>query len=90
MSSPGFARRLPAVVGAIAIVVMGALTAGCGGGATNQPSTTTTTTTTTTSPAPLPSPTQKDINPTGGNLFTPEPHPVQPAPSQNPHRRGAS
>jgi hypothetical protein len=92
MSSRRFARRLPAVAGASAIVVMVALTAGCGGGGKNQPSTTTpaTTTATTTTTPPPPSPTEKNINPTGGNLFTPEPHPVQPAPSQNPHRRGAS
>jgi len=46
------------------------LTAACGGGAEKAPETTTTTTTTPSSTAPL-SPTEKSINPTGGNLFTP-------------------
>jgi hypothetical protein len=86
MSTSRLARRLTLVVGGIAIVGMGALTA-CGGGKETPPSTTTTTTTTTstTTAPPPPSPTEKNINPTGGNLFTPEPIPVQPAPSQNPH-----
>jgi hypothetical protein len=46
------------------------LTAACGGGAEKAPETSTTTTTTPSSTAPL-SPTEKSINPTGGNLFTP-------------------
>jgi hypothetical protein len=45
------------------------LTAACGGGE-KAPETSTTTTTTPSSTAPL-SPTEKSINPTGGNLFTP-------------------
>jgi multidrug efflux pump subunit AcrA (membrane-fusion protein) len=76
------------VVGGVAIVGMGALTA-CGGGKQAPPTTPTTTTTTTTTttapPPPPPSPTEKTINPTGGNLFTPEPVPTVPYPSQNPH-----
>ncbi len=67
-------RRSAAVFGAVAIVAMGALTA-CGGGGNNNPSSTTTTTTTTTSTttsATTPAaPSQNQINPTGGNLFTP-------------------
>lgn len=44
----------------------------CSSGESNGPSTSTTTTTTTsTSEAPAPSETEKSINPTGGNLFTP-------------------
>jgi hypothetical protein len=46
------------------------LTAACGGGQ-KAPETSTTTTTTTTTTAPPVSPTEKSINPTGGNLFTP-------------------
>ena len=57
-----------------AIIAVGALTA-CGQGEkapqTTTPTTTTTTTTTTAPPAPPVAPTEKSINPTGGNLFTP-------------------
>jgi hypothetical protein len=88
MSSSRMARRMTLLVGGVAIVGMGALTA-CGGGEkAPETSTTTTTTTTTTAPSPTPappSPTEKSINPTGGNMFTPAPIPVQPYPSQNPH-----
>jgi len=66
-------RRLAAGVGALALVAMGALSA-CGGDKTEAPSTTTTTTTTTTSAettAPPASPTEKGLEPGGGNKFTP-------------------
>jgi hypothetical protein len=63
-------RRVAATVGIAAAILAGALTA-CGGGETGGPSSTTTTTTTTTAPSPTISPTEKSINPTGGNLFTP-------------------
>src|SRR6476659_1994453 len=68
-------RRRIASVGVAVLGVFGVLTAGCESSSTQEPSTTTTTTTTTTAP-PLPSsapaaPTEKSINPTGGNLFTP-------------------
>jgi hypothetical protein len=56
-----------------AIIAMGALTA-CGGGEKAPETTTPTTTTSTTTPAPPAppvAPTEKSINPTGGNLFTP-------------------
>lgn len=59
-------RRLAAGVGAIAIVAMGTLSA-CAGEKKEAPATTTTTTTTTTSV----SPTEKGLDPTGGNKFTP-------------------
>ena len=74
MSSKPFTRRLVAVVGGGALIAMGAFLAGCGNNGEQTPSTTTTTTTTTTSPsssAVPPSPTEKGVNPTGGNLFTP-------------------
>jgi hypothetical protein len=87
MSSNPFTRRLVAGVGVAAIVTMGAL-AGCSNKGEQAPSTSTTTTTTTTtattpasSPA-APSPTEKGINPTGGNLFSPQilapPAPTEP------------
>jgi hypothetical protein len=70
-------RRL-AVAGGAVLLAMGALTTGCGTSGNQTPtttSTTTTTTATTTTPAPASStpesPTEKSINPTGGNLFTP-------------------
>jgi len=70
------ARRVAALVGGAAVVTMVGLTASCAKEEQKAPetSTTTTTTTTTTSPAtPAPpvAPTEKSINPTGGNLFTP-------------------
>jgi hypothetical protein len=71
------------IAGGAAIVAMGALTAACGGGGGESPSSTTTTTTTTTTSAPAssaPAPTEKSIDPTGGNLFTP---PVTATPAPN-------
>lgn len=83
MNSQRFGRRLGMIAGGAAIVAMGALTAACGGGGSESPSSTTTTTTTTTSSAPAssaPAPTEKSIDPTGGNLFTP---PVTATPAPN-------
>jgi hypothetical protein len=70
--------RLGAVIGVAAIATMGGLTAACGGGEKKAPETSTTTTTTATTSAAAP--TEKSINPTGGNLFTP---PVQATPAPN-------
>jgi hypothetical protein len=66
MSSHRLTRRVAAYAGGAAIVAMVGLTAACGG-SEKAPETSTTTTTT----APSASPTEKSINPTGGNLFTP-------------------
>jgi hypothetical protein len=67
-------RRRLAVAGGAVLIAMGALTTACGTSGNQTPTTTSTTTTTTTS-APASStpesPTEKSINPTGGNLFTP-------------------
>jgi hypothetical protein len=75
MRSKRIGRRMLGVAGGAALIGMAAA---CGNGGNQAPpttATTTTTTTTTTSPtAPPPAPTEKSINPTGGNLFTP---PVQ-------------
>jgi hypothetical protein len=69
-----------------AIIAMGALTA-CGQGEkapeTTTPTTTTTSTTTPAPSAPPVAPTEKSINPTGGNLFTP-PVKAPPAPTAIP------
>jgi ABC-type glycerol-3-phosphate transport system substrate-binding protein len=74
MKSGRLARRLAATAGMGAIIAMGGLTA-CGQGEkapeTTTPTTTTTTSTTTAPSAPTVAPTEKSINPTGGNLFTP-------------------
>jgi hypothetical protein len=67
MDSRLLGRRVAAISGLSAIVAMGAITAACAKQEQKAPETTTTTTTTTTAPAP----TEKSINPTGGNLFTP-------------------
>jgi hypothetical protein len=87
MKSTRLGRRVAAVVGGTAIIAMVGLTAACGGGTKEKPSTTETTTSTTTSApatsAPPVSPTEKSINPTGGNLFTPPVY-APPAPTQPP------
>lgn len=78
MDTRKFTRSLGLAAGAAAVIALGGLTAACGNTSKESPSTTTsvtTTTTTTTSATPAPSeapaPTQKSIDPTGGNLFTP-------------------
>ena len=86
MDSRLVGRRLAAISGLSAIIAMGAITAGCAkeekAPETTTPTTTTTTTTTTApSGAGAPSaPSEKSIDPTGGNLFTP---PVQAPPAPN-------
>jgi hypothetical protein len=85
MKSGRLTRRLAAAAGMGAIIAMGTLTA-CGGGekAPETTTPTTTTTSTTTAPsAPSVAPTEKSINPTGGNLFTP-PVKAPPAPTAIP------
>lgn len=86
MMSSRKARRLAATAGMGAIITMGALTA-CGQGEkapeTTTPTTTTTSTTTSAPSAPPVAPTEKSINPTGGNLFTP-PVKAPPAPTAIP------
>jgi type IV secretory pathway VirB10-like protein len=78
-------RQLSAVAGIGAIIAMGTIMAACAKEEKKAPETTPTTTTATTTPtsstagAP-PSPTEKSINPTGGNLFTP---PVTATPAPN-------
>jgi len=68
MDSRLLGRRIAAVSGVTAFIAMGALTAACSKQAQKAPETTTTTTTTSATTA---APTEKSINPTGGNLFTP-------------------
>ena len=89
MESQRIVRRVSAVAGGLAIVAMVGLSASCAKEEEKAPETTTTTTTTsptTTSPAappPAPAPTEKSINPTGGNLFTPPVY-APPAPTAPP------
>jgi hypothetical protein len=75
--------RMAIASGAALIAIAGLATA-CNK-SEQAPSTTTTTTTTTTAPPPssAPTPTEKGINPTGGNLFTPG-HTANPAPNVPP------
>jgi hypothetical protein len=68
MDSRLLGRRIAAVAGVTAFIAMGALTAACG---KEEKAPETTTTTTTTTSATTAAPTEKSINPTGGNLFTP-------------------
>ncbi|MDX1888402.1 hypothetical protein [Mycolicibacterium sp. 050158] len=85
MRSQRLTRRIAAYAGGSAIVAMVGLTAACGGSSEKAPETSTTTTTTapSSSPAPSVTPTEKSINPTGGNLFTP-PVKAPPAPTAIP------
>ena len=80
-------RRFVAVATLSAAIAMGAMTAACAKEEKAPPATTTTTTTTTTtatSGAGAPTaPSEKSINPTGGNLFTP-PVVATPAPTVPP------
>ncbi|MDH6247594.1 hypothetical protein [Mycobacterium sp. OTB74] len=69
-------HRFAIAAGGTAVIAMIGLTAGCGGGgkAPETPTTTTTTTTTTTvttTTVPEVTPSEKSIDPSGGNLFTP-------------------
>jgi len=87
MDSRLWGRRLVAISGASAIIAMGAITAACAK-EEKAPETTTPTTTTATTPATTgggapPAPSEKSINPTGGNLFTP-PVKAPPAPTVPP------
>lgn len=82
MKSGQLTRRLTIAVGGAAVIGMISFTAACGTEEEKAPESTTPTTTTTTTtttappatPAPPPTlePTEKSINPTGGNLFTPD------------------
>jgi hypothetical protein len=88
MESQRMIRRFSAVAGGLAIVTMVGLSASCAKEEEKAPETSTTTTTTastTTSPpaAPPVAPTEKSINPTGGNLFTPPVY-APPAPTAPP------
>jgi hypothetical protein len=75
-------RRVAAYVGGAAVLAMIGFTAACGS-SEKAPETTTPTTTTSTTSAPAVTPTEKSINPTGGNLFTP-PVKATPAPTATP------
>jgi hypothetical protein len=77
MKKDRLTRRVAASLGIVAVVSMGVLTA-CGGGGSGPSSTTTPTTS---------SGTEKSINPTGGNLFTP-PVTATPAPNATPAHGG--
>ncbi len=83
------ARRLVATAGMGAIIAMGVLSACAREEKAPEPTTPTTPATTSpaASPPPPPAPTEKSINPTGGNLFSPPvkaPGPPTPAPGNLP------
>jgi len=83
-------RLARVVAGAAVLAGLAASIASCSGNGANAPSTTQSPTTTTTQAqtpgAPPPAPTEKSINPTGGNLFTPTVH-SPPAPTAIPGNR---
>jgi hypothetical protein len=88
MRARRLARHFAGYTGAVALIAIGGLTAGCGNNATNNPTTATTTTTTTTTigtttsaaataPPPV-APTQNNLNPNGANSFAPNPNDTPP------------
>ncbi len=66
-----------------ALIAIGAFATACGNNGGQTYTTTTTTTTPPSSSSAPPSPTEKGINPTGGNLFTPG-NTANPAPNVPP------
>jgi hypothetical protein len=89
MSPNGNGRRLMAVCGGAALIAMGAIVAACGNDGNQAPAPTTTSTTTTPTTQPSASPTEKDISPTGGNLFSPQViAPAAPTEPPGVHRHG--
>ena len=64
-------RLVMAIAGGAALIAIGGFATACGSSGEQTPSSTTTTATTSPSSAAAPTPTEKGVNPTGGNLFTP-------------------
>ncbi len=91
MNSSPIDRRAIAAAAGIALIMVGAVTAGCGSSSNQTPLTTTTTKTSPQSSTAAPPPTEKSISPTGGNVFTPAikapPAPTVP-PGQHPGLNG--
>lgn len=95
MTTVSTTRLRSALAAGAALIAVAGLATACGNSGQGPSTSTTTTTTTTTTPptsAAPPSPTEKGINPTGGNLFTPgvtaNPAPNVP-PGQHPGLNGA-
>jgi hypothetical protein len=59
------------IAGVTLFASLAILLGACSSGGEKAPTTSTTSTTTSESSTPAPSPTEKSINPTGGNSFTP-------------------
>jgi hypothetical protein len=84
MTSKHNGYRVITVAAGAALIAIGTVIAGCANNEKQAPSTTTTTTTTTPTPSTTaaPAPSEKNISPTGGNLFTPQviapPAPTEP------------
>lgn len=77
-----FGGRLTAVLGGVVLAVV---MSGCGGGEKESPSTSSSTpgTSTSTTSSPSVTPTEKGLDPTGANKFTPSVH-APPAPTAIP------
>lgn len=72
MNTGNLTSRLPALAGGAGLIALIGLSAACGSSSTPSPSSTTTTTTTSVAPTETsPTATEKNVNPTGGNKFTP-------------------
>jgi hypothetical protein len=75
------------ITGVTLFASMAILLGACSSGSESPSTSTTSTTTSESSTAPSPTETEKSINPTGGNLFTPDitaPGPPTPAPGNLP------
>jgi hypothetical protein len=80
-------HRRTTAAGLLLFAVISATVVGCSSGGEKAPATSTTSTTTSSSQTTTPSPTEKGLNPTGGNSFSPSvkaPGPQAPAPGNLP------
>lgn len=71
-------RRFGLVLGGVAVVTMGTLTAGCGTSTMEEPKTTEPSTTAPSSSAPTVIPSEKAVGPGGTNSFSPSINPKPP------------
>ncbi|MEZ0360153.1 hypothetical protein CRM90_03310 [Mycobacterium sp. ENV421] len=71
MNSPSVSARLAAVVGGAALVAMASFVASCSKNENPAPAPSVSTTTSSTSPSPSATPTEKGLNPSNPNKFSP-------------------
>ena len=80
MRTGSLTRHFGLLAGGVAVVTMGALTAGCGTSAKEEPKTTQPSTTAPSPSAPTVIPSEKAVGPGGTNSFSPSINPQPPGP----------